>query len=54
MRLFLNRFQVPVVSETKYLGLMMKNSLNFNEYIENEFKEVRKAYNSLYNYGQMD
>jgi hypothetical protein len=51
MRLFLNRIQVPVVSETKYLGLMMKNSLNFNEYIENKFKEVRKAYNSLYNYG---
>jgi hypothetical protein len=29
----------------------MKNNLNFNEFIEEKFKEVRKAYNSLYNYG---
>ena len=42
---------ISISNGTKYLGLEFQSSLNFSSFIEKKFKEVNKAFFSLYNYG---
>jgi hypothetical protein len=42
---------LEIVDKTKYLGLMVSDTMNFSSHIESKLKEVQKTYNSLYQYG---
>ena len=42
---------LEIVDKTKYLGLMVSDTMNFSSHIESKLKEVQRTYNSLYQYG---
>lgn len=47
----LNNCKLKVVEEFKYLGLLIKSDLNFNEYFLEKFNISEKCLYSLYKYG---